>query len=224
MDAESIDQNKKITCNSDGFRIHPSFSGIWTGISFIKGYIPKNEDQAIGNAAQYEKRFKKYENLPQPDITDITTDIKLYPSENAYQITGKYILKNQSGQPISKILINFNEDLKIESAVFKSGPQIIKIHKNTAEILLQRPMQPDGTASLDFSLSYQWYAVNGHQSFNAIIGNGSFMRISRYYPGIGYQKDDEIRDEHIRSTFNLGKPTKLKNPEAPGVTKKTSSI
>ncbi|WP_312297752.1 M1 family aminopeptidase [Chryseobacterium sp.] len=196
------------------------FSGIWTGISFIKGYIPKNEDQAIGNAAQYEKRFKKYENLPQPDITDITTDIKLYPSENAYQITGKYILNNQSGQPISKILINFNEDLKIESAVFKSGPQIIKIHKNTAEILLQQPMQTDGTASLSFSLSYQWYAVNGHQSFNAIIGNGSFMRISRYYPGIGYQKDDEIRDEHIRSTFNLGKPTKLKNPEAPEIIKK----
>lgn len=196
------------------------FSGIWAGASFIKGYIPKDEDQAIISTAQYEKQFKKYQNLPQPDITDITTDIKLYPSENAYHITGKYILKNQSDQPVSKILINFNKDLNIESAVFQSESQSIKIHENTAEILLQQPMQPDSTASLNFSLSYQWYAVNGHQSFNAIIENGSFMRISRYYPSVGYQKDDEIQDEHTRSTFNLGKPTKLKTPEAPEVIKK----
>lgn len=195
-------------------------SGIWTGASFIKGYMPKDEDQAIISAAQYEKQFKKYQNLPQPDITDITTDIKLYPSENAYHITGKYILKNQSDQPVSKILINFNKDLKIESAVFQSESQSIKIHENTAEILLQQPMQPDGTASLNFSLSYQWYAVNGHQPFNAIIENGSFMRISRYYPSVGYQKDDEIQDEHTRNAFNLGKPTKLKAPEAPEVIKK----
>lgn len=40
------------------------------------------------------------------------------------------------------------------------------------------------------------------------------MRISRYYPLIGYQKDRETEDEHIRKEYKLGKLDKLKKAEA----------
>ncbi|MEJ5051976.1 M1 family aminopeptidase [Chryseobacterium culicis] len=216
----SIIKIKKAPVLVSGFSIILLISGIFSGVLFMKGYIPKNEDQAILSSAAYEKNYRKYEHLPQPDISDITTEIKLFPSENAYQIIGKYILKNQTNQPISKVLINFNEDLQIESAAMTSGSETTKIHRNITEVSLKQPLLPGKTASLDFTLSYQWFAVNGHQSFNAIIEDGSFMRISRYYPVIGYQKDYEIQDEKQRSTFKLGKLTELKKPEAPEVAKK----
>ncbi|TZF95244.1 aminopeptidase [Chryseobacterium panacisoli] len=211
---------KKIAVIPYVFSILLLISGIFAGIFFMKGYVPKNEDQTLLSSVKYEKSFRKYENLPQPDITDITTEIKLYPSENAYQIIGKYTLVNQTSQPINKILINFNEDLKLESAVLTSGPETMKIDKNITEVLLKQALLPGKTASLDFKLSYQWFAVNGHQSFNAIIENGSFMRISRYYPTVGYQKDYEVQDEKQRSQFKLGKLMELKKPEAPEVVKK----
>lgn len=211
---------KKVSIFVTGFSIILLISGIFAGLEFMKGYAPKNKDQAILGSATYEKNYCKYKTLPQPDISDITTEIKLYPSENAYQIVGKYKLKNQTDQPISKILINFNEGLKLESAVITTGNETTKIHKNITEVLLQKPLLPGKTASLDFKLSYQWLAVNGHQSFNAIIEDGSFMRISRYYPTIGYQKDYEIQDEKQRNQFKLGKLTELKKPEAPEVSKK----
>ncbi|MET3037405.1 hypothetical protein ABXT08_14945 [Chryseobacterium sp. NRRL B-14859] len=138
----------------------------------------------------YEKSFRKYKHLPQPDTTHVTTEIKLYPSDHSYQITGKYQLKNQTGSPIHKILINFSDDLQLKSAVFKYGAEMVKTTKNQAEISLHQTMTPGAQAVLDFELSYQWFAVNGHQSFNAIIGNGSFARISRYYPSIRYQKGE----------------------------------
>ncbi|WP_284460990.1 M1 family aminopeptidase [Chryseobacterium sp.] len=196
------------------------FSGIYAGTYFMKGYLPKEKDKEISNSVQYEKSFRKYEHLPQPDITDITTEIQLHPSKNSYQIIGKYILKNQTNQPISKVLINFNHDLKLENAVLKSGSEAMKITENTTEVILRQTMQPNETAVLDFTLSYQWVAVNGHQSFNAIIENGSFMRISRYFPSVGYQKDNEIEDLKIRQDNHLGKLAALKNPEAPDVSKK----
>ncbi len=195
-------------------------AGIFAGISFMEGYIPKDEDRALSNSAEYEKNYRKYENLPQPDITDITTAIKLDPSENAYQIIGKYTLTNQTHQPIAKILINFNEDLKLESAVLASGTETVNIHKNITEISLQHALQPGQTAYMNFILSYKWFAVNGHQTFNAIIREGSFMRISRYYPTVGYQKDYEIQDLKQRDHFRLGKLSELKEPEAPEVVKK----
>ncbi|MDQ1857636.1 M1 family aminopeptidase [Chryseobacterium sp. WLY505] len=216
----SIIKIKKVPVLASGFSIILLITGIFTVVLFMKGYIPKNEDQAILSSAAYEKNYRKYEKLPQPDITDIATEIKLYPSNNAYQIIGKYTLKNQTNQPIHKVLINFNEDLKLESAVLKCGTEISKINKSVTEVSLQQPLLPGKTALLDFKLSYQWFAVNGHKSFNAIIEDGSFMRISRYYPTIGYQKDDEIQDEKERDQFKLGKLTELKKPEAPEVSKK----
>ncbi|WP_223558626.1 M1 family aminopeptidase [Chryseobacterium lathyri] len=195
-------------------------SGIFSGIFFMKGYIPENEEKALTGSIRYEKAFKKYENLPQPEISDVITEIRLYPSENAYEIIGKYTLVNFTDQQINKILINFNPDLKLEYAVFQSGSESLRINKNISEVELNQPMKPNGTAHLEFKLSYKWCAVNGHQSFNAIIGNGSFMRISRYYPMIGYQKSEEIQDEKLRKENHLGKLEALKKTEAPEVFKK----
>ncbi|AYZ36724.1 aminopeptidase [Chryseobacterium indologenes] len=194
--------------------------GLFAGMYFMKGYLPKDEDKIVMESVEYEKKYRKYENLPQPDITDVTTEIKLYPSENAYQITGKYTVRNQTGQPVHKVLINFHPDLHVENATFILGNEVIKVNAATAEIMLKNPMQPNDTGLLNFKLFYKWYAVNGHQSFNAIIGDGSFMRISRYYPTLGYQKHNEVQDQQQRNHFQLGKLTPMKSPEDPEVFKK----
>lgn len=193
--------------------------GVFIGSLFMKGYIPQNEDEKLVRSAQYEKNFKNYENLAQPTITDINTEIELYPSENSYKIEGTYQLVNQTDKPIHKILINFHPDLKIESAVFNTNYESKKIDQKVTEIYLKQPLQPGKTAILDFKISYHWFAVNGHDSFNSIIENGSFMRISRYFPTFGYQATNEIENEGKRTEFKLGKQSELKKLEAPEVFK-----
>lgn len=211
---------KKISVLQSFFAVILLISGVLAGSYFMKGYIPKDDEKEILNSVQYEKNFRKYEDLPQPDITDLKTEIKLYPSQNAYEIIGRYTLKNQTDQPIDKVLVNFNADLKLITAAFTSEAETITITGNTSEVSLKKTLKPNDTATLDFKISYQWFAVNGHQSFNAIIENGSFMRISRYYPTIGYQKDFEIQDKKMRSQYQLGKLRTMKKPEAPEVFKK----
>ncbi|MCE3075844.1 M1 family aminopeptidase [Chryseobacterium gwangjuense] len=191
--------------------------GCLAGNQFMKGYSPKNDDKLILNAVHYEQQFRWYENLPQPVITDVTTQIDLYPSQRSYEIKGKYTLANQTDKAIDKILINFHPDLKIESAILQTASETKKIDQNTTEIHLKQPLQPHETTHLDFKISYQWFAVNGHESFNAIVENGSFMRISRYYPTIGYQKDYEIEDQKKRDEYKLGKARTVKKLEAPEV-------
>lgn len=193
--------------------------GITSGIFFMNGYMPKNEEQSILEAVNYEKSYRKYETIPQPTITDVTTQIKLYPSKNAYEINGNYVVKNQTNEPIQSILINFHSDLNIEAALFKSGTENIQIKEYVKEISLDKPLQPNEEASLTFNLSYKWFAVNGHQSFNAIVKNGSFIRISNYYPTFGYQSDREIDDVEKRTAYNLGKASELKALESPEVFK-----
>ena len=76
-------------------------------------------------------------------------------------------------------------------------------------------MLPNQETRFEFNISYSWKAVNGHQSFNAIVENGSFMRISRYYPQFGYLSDNEITDENRRKQFGLGNVTALKAFNSP---------
>jgi len=191
--------------------------GVFSSVLFMDGYVPQDEEKSILEAVHYEKVFRSYENIPQPTITDVDTEIHLYPSKNAYQIQGKYVFKNQTNSLIDKVLINFNPDLKIESAEFSGTNKNLKIDDYVTEIKLDSPLQPNEKSSLNFTLSYKWVAVNGHQSFNAIVRNGSFMRISNYYPSIGYQKDFEVEDEERRTKFQLGKSSGLKKLEHPEV-------
>lgn len=189
--------------------------GIFSATLFMNGYVPKNKQAALMAASNYEKQFRKYQSLPQPTIADVKTAIHLYPGQNAYVIEGVYTLINKTGNPVKEMLFNFDSDFKIEPAQYISKQDSFTLSEHISSISLTHPLAPNDTALLRFKMSYSWKPVNGHKSFNAIIENGSFMRISRYYPQIGYQPGKELQDERERKQFNLGIATALKKMEDP---------
>lgn len=182
-------------------------TGTFTAVSFMKGYHPKDDPTEQAAAARYEKRYRHYQSIPQPVVTAVTTCIHLYPAQQHYRISGSYIIKNKAGTPINKVLLNFDEALDIVQADYISAADSIRILPHVSELVLTRPLAPGDSATIYFELSYHWSTVNGHQSFNAIIENGSFMRISRYYPQIGYQADRELTDTLLRQQYALGAAT-----------------
>lgn len=182
---------------------------------YLKDYMPKNTESAIAERAAYEKVYRKYQNILQPSIKNVTANIDLYPNERTYRIHGNYIIKNSHAQFIDSILISVPEDFKIKSLTYHYKDEIISIDKPDSELLLQQAIQPQDSARIKFNLTYKWYAVNGHDPFNAIVGNGSFMRISRYFPQFGYNEEREIPEEHLRKKYELGKATGFKLLEAP---------
>jgi ABC-2 type transport system permease protein len=186
---------------------------ILTGLSFLNGYEPKSKDIAIQEAAQYEVNYKKYEHIPQPAITNVKTHIQLYPSNQFYTIEGHYIIKNKNNKPIETILLEFEKNFRIKRASYKSNHQTIIVTKPLSELRLTHPLLPGDSAYIDFEMSYAWKPINGHSPFNAIIENGSFMRISRYYPRLGYQKEKEITDEQERQKNKLGQQSPFKKLE-----------
>lgn len=186
------------------------------GTNFQRGYLSEGEEARFQKSAAYEKAYRKYQNIPQPTVIKVKTNIDLYPYEKAYTISGTYALKNLTGESMDSILFNFDEALQLERAVFTINNQPVELKDHIETVILDTPLAPGDEASLDFSLRYQWYPVNGHNPVNAIIGNGSFMRISRYFPQIGYQSSYEIPDDEKdkRMEFELGKATGYRKLEA----------
>ncbi|MFT3908034.1 MAG: M1 family aminopeptidase [Ferruginibacter sp.] len=189
----------------------------YTGTKLMSGYQPKNEETTWNAKAGYEKLYRKYQQLPQPVITDVQTTIDLFPQKNAYNIQGIYVLENNGQQPINKVILNFSDGFTINKAVLINGNEKIFIKDQYQLIELKEDMLPGKKANFEFNISYNWKTVNGHQPLNAIVENGSFMRISRYYPSFGYMPGNEIEEEDIRKNFQLGKATPEKSFDAPKI-------
>ncbi|MCG2615382.1 hypothetical protein LZZ85_13865 [Terrimonas sp. NA20] len=187
----------------------------YSGIKLVEGYKPKNEKASLLAQVNYETLYRKYSTRPQPTVTSIITTVDLFPEENAYHIKGTYTLENKTSSNIDTILVNFANDFKIESAAFQIADETITVKDQYQVLALQKVLMPNQKATFHFNISYRWKAVNGHQSFNAIVENGSFMRISRYYPHFGYVLENEIEDETIRKKYNLGAKSAITAFDAP---------
>ncbi|MET1055435.1 MAG: M1 family aminopeptidase [Pedobacter sp.] len=188
---------------------------ILTGIYIYKQTPPLETEQSLHSQQTYEQRYRKYNELLQPVVTTVNASVDLYPERNAYQVSGRYILKNKSNKPVDSLLLNFDEDVVMETATYQHGSYKQPVSNRTGFLRLQQPLMPSESALFRFSFSYHWSGFTGHQSFNAIVHNGSFLRISNYFPRFGYQQEREIASESERRKRHLGKQTPLVKLEAP---------
>lgn len=190
-------------------------STIFLGRFFMKGFANKNEETQNIELANYEKKYKHYEKLAQPTVKSVKTEISLYSEERSYTVKGIYLIQNLTAENIKKILFNLDENMRVKNVKLKFKNQVYQPKNNIEEIVLKSEMLPHEVATIEFEMDYKWFPVNGHQSFNAIIENGSFMRISRFFPVFGYQKDVEISDVDERKKYGLGNQSEIKKVEAP---------
>ena len=56
-----------------------------------------------GIQADYERQFKKYENLDQPKVTAVDATINIYPERRSFDGTVRMTLQNKTNQPIAQI-------------------------------------------------------------------------------------------------------------------------
>lgn len=188
--------------------------GIISGLRFLDGYEKKDKDSELTERANYEKTYRSYQISPQPTISDVIAHIDLFPESQAYRIKGSYVIKNKQTRTIDSILLNVPKDFELVSLVYQHRNERHEIGTHISEIHLKEGMSPQDSATLAFELKYRWKPINGHESFNAILKNGSFLRISRFFPMFGYDAGREISDVEFRKTQGLGEATPLTPLEA----------
>ncbi|MEO8517053.1 MAG: M1 family aminopeptidase, partial [Flavobacterium sp.] len=157
--------------------------------------------------------------FPQPAITSLKTNVDLFPETNSYQVKGIYQLVNNEEKPIDSLLVYIDENIKLTSISIPNS----KLIKNDSHFghywyKLNKKLQPKEQLTISFSFTSSWSPFKGHTPFNSILDNGSFMRISRYFPRFGYQKSNELDDEKERVKRKMKPLASLKKLEDPKVT------
>ena len=78
-------------------------SGGWIGYNTLILNDFRTSAQTQAYLAEYEKRFFRYADLPQPTVRHVELDVALYPERILAQVRGRYRLVNETQAPIERV-------------------------------------------------------------------------------------------------------------------------
>jgi hypothetical protein len=179
-------------------------SGAWYyyNAHVLNEYLTDADRRKI--SADYERRFKRYEDAPQPKVTAVDANIDIFPDRRSFGGTGKYTLQNKSAAPISKIYLTdrhesvsdvaFDRPFHLES---RAARDLFSIYA------LDRPLAPGEVLTLTFSVGHESKGFRDGNEPPQFAYNGTFFD-AEFFPTVGYDRAVEIDDPRRRREEKLG--------------------
>ncbi|MBV7440746.1 hypothetical protein KRX57_04875 [Weeksellaceae bacterium TAE3-ERU29] len=170
-------------------------------------YSSKEEEQM---RVDIEKKYKKYENYPQPRITDVKVNLELYPEERNYKAQADYIMVNKTNKAIDSLFLNYGDNL--QSIEFnRENTRVLNDSVANFDIYrLNQPLQPGDTLLVTINTQNEpntWF-----RDHSPIIENGTFINNSTLFPSFGYNESVELSDNDVREKYGLPNKERMADP------------
>jgi len=179
-------------------------SGLWYYYNAhrLNEYLTADAQRHI--LADYERDYKRYENLPQPKITAIETTINIYPERRGFDGTGRFTLQNKSAAPISQVHLTDQHESVSHVQFDRPFHLVSRAPRNLYSIYaLDRPLAPGEVMTLSFSVSHASTGFRDNNEPAQFAYNGTFFD-AEFFPGVGYDPQVEIDDPRRRREQQLG--------------------
>ncbi|MEZ4883428.1 MAG: M1 family aminopeptidase [Chitinophagales bacterium] len=161
-------------------------------------------------SVEYEQKYKQYENLAQPRITDISYNIEVFPYERDVKIEAKVWVKNKSTEPIAAIHFNMPQNFKAKVDLPNSTIEAKDTVLNYWIYNLKTPLQAGDSLQYVVHSDYITKGFENDVSFTQVVQNGTFFNNMDFMPSMGYQEGYELSDKKDRKEHNLpAKPTRM---------------
>ncbi|MEZ4773374.1 MAG: M1 family aminopeptidase [Bacteroidia bacterium] len=164
-----------------------------------------NSEEREKSLADFEKKYKKYDGIPQPKITAIKLNIDLFPKKRAFNASGSYVLINKTKVAIDSLHLNIDSDQEYSKLVFNRPFEEALIDEDFGYRIykLQNPLLPGDSLIMDFEQKYEINGFPNSGSNTSLVYNGTFFNHG-YFPSIGYNRNFELGDTEIREKYGLG--------------------
>ncbi len=154
--------------------------------------------------ADYERQYsylKQDANL-KPD--QVKLEVELFPKQRRLSIKAEIQLINRSQQAVSRLVFSTPEPFHFENIKLENGELVtfdprFQVHSYQFD----RPIQPGAGTTLTYHVQYQQNSYLGIASDKMITGQYAYVRMLRYLPWFGYQKNYELKGDNLRERFGL---------------------
>jgi len=184
---------------------------IYYNTNVLNNYRRPNKERKL--QAAYETKYRKYRNMNQPRITDVSVQVDIFPYERRVNARGTYRFKNRSGFPIDSVLVMLPELAKTNSNKF-SSPAKELINEKTFGLTMYRfehPLAPGDSGELSFDVSYYENGFPNDGGSRFVVYNGTFVN-NDLFPHFGYDEGKELTDDDRRKDEKLPKKLYRMNP------------
>jgi ABC-2 type transport system permease protein len=162
------------------------------------------EDQIEKRNAEYEKKYKRYDRLPQPRITDAQADVDIFPQTRAVDIRGRYTLVNKTTAPIRDLHVTTNPDLKTMTVSIPNARVAMDDARGGYTIYrLDPPLAPGAATTMSYTSTVRSPGFVNSRSNTDVVENGTFINNQLYFPHIGYVPFVELQERPKRKKYGL---------------------
>jgi hypothetical protein len=149
--------------------------------------------------AEYEKRYKRFENAVQPTIVALDERVELYPDRRTADIRGTYRLVNRSTAPIDSVHVYTEADVDVDSLAFdrQAAAAVDDAERGYRIFALERAIEPGDSLQLTFVVSWRPHGFPNSDIPTAVVENGTLIN-RRLLPFIGYQPVLELDNATAR--------------------------
>jgi ABC-2 type transport system permease protein len=153
--------------------------------------------------ADYERQFKKYENLLQPKVTAVDATINIDPHRRSFDGSVKMTLENKTSQPIPQIHVT-DQRQSVSNLKFDRPFHLVRsAPRNMYSIYaLEQPLAPGETVTLTCNVAHQTRGFRDGNEPPEFAYNGTFFD-SDYVPYVGYNTNIEVDDPRRRREEHL---------------------
>ncbi|NIP83898.1 MAG: ABC transporter permease subunit, partial [Gemmatimonadetes bacterium] len=175
---------------------------IYYNTNVLNEYV--TPDQERDRQAEYEKRYSRYEDLAQPRISSVYSEVDIHPEERAVDIRGIYDIRNGTEHAIDSIHLTVSPELEVRELRVRGGEAVMVDSVLGYRIYaLAEPLEPGGVSAVSFDLGVRTPGfVNGGSNVN-VVRNGTFINSFEYFPHIGYSAQAELQDPNERREREL---------------------
>lgn len=190
-----------------------AFAGLGTFI-FINTNVwntYRSENAERDQMAAYERALLRYENTPQPSVTDLRLDMDLQPHVPRLTTQGTMMLQNNTGQPLSQVHLRWTEDLQMQrldvegATIERDWPEFeYRIYR------FATPMQPGEARAVRFETVLTQRGFKNSGNTTRLVDNGTFVNNMEFAPMVGMSRVGLLTDRAQRRKRGL--PPELRMP------------
>jgi ABC-type transport system involved in multi-copper enzyme maturation permease subunit len=173
----------------------------------------QTSDQAEKFSADYERKYLKFEKLPQPAVARVALNVQLYPRQRMLVTDGTYKLVNDGTAPIAEVHVRKGDQdlewLKLDIA----GARLVSDDEKFGYRIYRfdRPLAPGATAALAFKSRIWRQGFRAGRPATDVIENGTFVNNYDFAPLIGMDRNGLLSDRTKRRRQGL--PSELRAPK-----------
>ncbi|SOD02321.1 hypothetical protein SAMN05216486_1037 [bacterium JGI 053] len=175
---------------------------IWYNTNVLNHFETEREGEEI--QASYEKRYKRFEWVPQPRLTAAVLNLDVFPRTRDLRLRGTYTLTNRTAGPIDSLHVDLLNSLKVRLlALDRPARRVVADSARGYYVFrLERPLAPGDSLHLRFDLAHETHGFTNEPSWQPVVNNGTFFN-NQYLPHVGYQGEGELTDERAREKHGL---------------------